>query len=97
MALRVLDELKALSRQRYVSPFDMAVIYLGLGDRESLFECLEEAYRQRVWRIVEITMPIFDSLRSDPRWQSIVRRIGLPEAVVPERSSWKVSRKHKDL
>ena len=76
-ALAILGELQALSRQRYVSPFDMAVIHLGLGDQTSLFEYLEEAYRQRVWRIIEVTMPFFDSLRSDPRWHDLVRRIGL--------------------
>ena len=40
----------------------MAVIHLGLGDQISLFEYLDEAYRQKVWRIIELTMP-FDSLR----------------------------------
>jgi tetratricopeptide (TPR) repeat protein len=78
-ALKILDELKALSQQSYISPFDMAVIHLGLGDEISLFEWLEEAYLQRVWRIIELTMPIFDSLHSNPRWQDLVRRIGLAQ------------------
>ena|SRR2546430_14860542 len=43
------------------------------------FQWLEEAYQQRVFRIIELTMPMFDSLRSDPRWQDLVRRIGLPQ------------------
>lgn len=77
-ALAILRELEALSRQGYVSPFDMAVIHLGLGDRNLSFEYLEKAYRQRVWRIIEVTMPFFESLRSDPRWRDLVRRIGLP-------------------
>jgi len=71
--------LKALSLRRYVSPFDIAVIHLGLDDRTSGFQWLEEAYQQRVFRIIELTMPMFDSLRSDPRWQDLVRRIGLPQ------------------
>jgi tetratricopeptide (TPR) repeat protein len=76
-ALTVLSELNELGRRIYVSPFDMAVIHLGLNDPTSVFEWLEEAYRQRVWRIIEIIMPFFDSLRPDPRWQDLVRRIGL--------------------
>lgn len=78
-ALAILDELNTWRQHKYVSPLDMAVIHWGLGDRESLFQWLEEAYRQRVWRIIELTMPFFDGLRSDPRWQDLVKRIGLAE------------------
>jgi TolB-like protein/Tfp pilus assembly protein PilF len=77
-AQKILDELKALSKREYVSPFDIAVVYAGLGDRDSTFQLLEEAYQQRVFRIIELTLPMFDNLRSDARWQDLVRRIGLP-------------------
>jgi TolB-like protein/Tfp pilus assembly protein PilF len=76
-ACNILDELKALSQRRYVSPFDFAVVHFGLGNRTTTFQYLEAAYRQRVFRIIELTMPMFDSLRSDPRWHDLVRRIGL--------------------
>ena len=56
----------------YVSPFDIAVIHVGLGDATSVFHWLEEAFRQRVWRIVELTLPMFDSLRADDRWRDLV-------------------------
>ena len=49
----------------------------GLGDLAALFQRLEEAYEQRVFRIIELTLPMFDGLRSDPRWQGLVKRIGL--------------------
>ena len=49
------------------------------SDRTSAFRYLEEAYHQRVFRIIELTLPMFDSLRSDPRWGDLVRRIGLPQ------------------
>lgn len=78
-ALSILYSLEALTSQRYVSPFDFAVVYVGLGDRTSAFQWLEEAYRQRVFRIVELTLPMFDSVRSDARWGDLVRRIGLPQ------------------
>jgi TolB-like protein/Flp pilus assembly protein TadD len=76
-ATNILDELKTLSEQKYVSPFDIAVVYVGLGDRDSAFQWLEEAYQQRVFRIIELTMPMFDNLRSDSRWHDLVHRIGL--------------------
>ena len=74
----ILEELKSLSHQQYISPFDIAVVYAGLGDLTSTFQLLEQAYQQRVFRIIELTFPMFDNLRSDPRWQDLVRRIGLP-------------------
>jgi TolB-like protein/Flp pilus assembly protein TadD len=77
-ARAILSDLIALSSQWYVSPFDIAVIHAGLGDATSAFQWLEEAYQQRVWRIIELTLPMFDSLRADDRWHELVRRIGLP-------------------
>jgi hypothetical protein len=73
----ILDGLKALSTQRYVSPFDIAVVYAGLGDLPSAFQWFDRAYEERVFRIIELTLPMFDDLRSDHRWQVLVRRIGL--------------------
>jgi tetratricopeptide (TPR) repeat protein len=78
-ARNILHELKTLSLREYVSPFDFAVIYAGLGDRDSAFQWLEEAYQQRVFRIIELTLPMFDDLRPDARWRDLVRRIGLPQ------------------
>ena len=76
-AAAILEELMELSRQRYVSPFDIAVVHAGLGDRDAVFDCLEDAYQQRVFRIIELTFPMFDDLRSDRRWVSLVQRVGL--------------------
>ncbi len=76
-AVAILEELMDLSRQRYVSPFDIAVVHAGLGDRDAAFECLEDAYQQRVFRIIELTLPMFDDLRSEPRWVDLVQRVGL--------------------
>jgi tetratricopeptide (TPR) repeat protein len=76
-ATLILDELKSLADKRYVSAFDLAVVYYGLNDLDSMFSHFEKAYQQRVFRIIELTFPMFDSLRTDARWQSLVRRIGL--------------------
>jgi len=77
-ALSTLHELQALSKQRYASPLDIALIYTGLDDRDMAFQWLETAYSQRVMRIQELNEPHFDSLRSDPRYVDLLRRIGIP-------------------
>jgi len=78
-AQNVLVELKQLSRRRYVAPFEIAVIYMGLGDNELTFEWLEKAYRDHSpwlpWLKVD---PRFDSLHGDPRYRDLRRRMGLP-------------------
>lgn len=78
-ALRLLEELKQLSKKRYVSPITPAMIYIGMGRKDQAFEALEQAYEERdrwlAWLKVD---PIFDSLRSDPRFGNLVRRVGLP-------------------
>ncbi len=77
-AMKILDQLQKLSRQRYVSPHEMAMIYTGLGEKDQAFTWLEKAYADRVWRLPFLNVdPRFDSLRSDPRFADLVRRVGL--------------------
>jgi tetratricopeptide (TPR) repeat protein len=76
-AIEILGGLEVLSRERYVSPFDIAVVHAGLGDRNAAFGCLQQACEQRVFRIIELMLPMFDDLRSDRRWEDLVRRVGL--------------------
>ena len=83
-ALSILDELQVLSKQRYVSPLDIALVYTGLGDRNSAFQWLERAYGERVMRIQELAEPHFDSLRPDPRFEDLLQRIGLPPSTSTE-------------
>ena len=77
-AHRVISELIELSKRRYVSPYAVAVIYTGLGEKDMAFEWLERAYADRTARLSELPDPPFDDLRSDPRFQDLVRRVGLP-------------------
>jgi tetratricopeptide (TPR) repeat protein len=74
-ALRVLDELDELSKQRYVSPVSRAFVYGGLGD-ERMFQQLEEAYQQRcsslVWAKV---FPHWDDMQAQPPFQDLLRRM----------------------
>jgi TolB-like protein/DNA-binding winged helix-turn-helix (wHTH) protein/tetratricopeptide (TPR) repeat protein len=77
-ALSILEEIKLVSKQQYVSPMDFAIVYTGLGDRDMAFQWLETAYSERVMRIQELNEPHFDSLRGDPRYEDLLRRIGIP-------------------
>jgi hypothetical protein len=76
-AAEVIRWLQQLSAHRYVSPMDLALAYLGVSARDSVFHCLESACAQRIMRVQELTEPIFDSLRPDPRYEELCRRIGL--------------------
>jgi len=78
-ALRIAGELEKVSKGRYVSPFDRALVYAGLGEREQVLAWLEKAYEVRDASIsINKRSPWFDSLRSDPRFQDLLRRMGLP-------------------
>jgi hypothetical protein len=67
------------SKQKYVSRFYRALVYVGLGDRDRAIEWLQRAYEDRVRFMPYLrSEPEFDSLRADPRFQDLVRRVGLP-------------------
>ena len=76
-AEKVLDELLALSRQRYVPPQCLVDVYWGLRDREKVFEWFEKAYRERSNGLLWLGVMGDDWLRSDPRYDNLLRRIGL--------------------
>lgn len=79
-ALRILAGLQELSRHTYVSPWSFALMYAGLGDKQQVFFWLERSYRRREHDLVFARVwPFFDSIRSDPRYLDLLRRIGLPQ------------------
>jgi tetratricopeptide (TPR) repeat protein len=77
-ALKTIDELAQPSAGSYASPYHLALVYAGLGETENTLDLLEQAYAERslflAWLNVE---PMFDSIRSDPRFADLVKRIGL--------------------
>ena len=80
-ARNVLRELEELSKQRHVSPFERAVIHAGLGETEQAFAWLEKAYAERAgWLVYLQVEPRLAQLRSDPRFGSLARRVGLTAA-----------------
>lgn len=77
-ALKVIDSLKKLLKQRYVSPFYMAIVYAGLRQKDQAFEWLEKAYQERSSLITYLKVePTFESLHPDPRFADLLQRIGL--------------------
>jgi TolB-like protein/Tfp pilus assembly protein PilF len=78
-ALRMLEQLEAASKERYTPAFSFAVVYAGLGEKNQAFAWLEKAYEERTSRLGYLKVePLWDPLRSDPRFADLVRRIGLP-------------------
>lgn len=80
-ARRVLEELNQVSRERYISPHEMALVWTGLGQTGRALECLKEACEHREWAIVDIDAePMLDPLRSDPRFEALRQRARLQTA-----------------
>jgi serine/threonine-protein kinase len=78
-ALGVLRELEDLSAGTRVPPEEKAIVYIGLNERDEAFKLLDEAYQERFAGLINFTTePLFDDLRSDPRFAELARRIGLP-------------------
>ena len=78
-AQEILEELKERAKQRHVTPYWMAMIYVGLGEKDKPFEWFEKAFEERsLWLLFLKTDPMLDSLRSDPRFADLLRHIGFP-------------------
>jgi eukaryotic-like serine/threonine-protein kinase len=80
-AQKAVDHLKEMSTHRYVAPYNVALIYAGLGEKDEAFLWLARAYDDRSY-----LLPVYlntdsrlDTLRTDPRFDQLRRRIGLPD------------------
>ena len=79
-ALQILDQLAAASKQRYIPALSFAIVYVGLGDKDHAFTWLERAYQERFNRLAYLRREaVWDSIRTDPRFEDLLRRIGLPQ------------------
>jgi tetratricopeptide (TPR) repeat protein len=80
-ALKIVQQLTGLSAHRYVPPYHIAFIYAGLGEKDRAFDWLQKAVADR--SIMDCLLNSqrrkeWDSLRQDPRYSELIRRIGLP-------------------
>jgi TolB-like protein/Tfp pilus assembly protein PilF len=77
-AQKIIAELQERATSKYVSSFYIAAIYAGLGEKDQAFAWLEKAYEERSDGLVNLKADQrFDSLRSDPRFKDLARRLGL--------------------
>jgi len=78
-ARRTINRLVKLSKEKYVSNYPKAMIYLGLGEKDQMFEYLEKAYeaREPVLAVSSKVAPYFDSVRSDPKFKVLLKKMGL--------------------
>jgi tetratricopeptide (TPR) repeat protein len=77
-ALNTLTRLQLLSKTRYVSPYAIALVYIGLADKQRAFVWLQKALTERSPTLTTLKVdPIFDDLRADPRFVSLITQIGL--------------------
>jgi hypothetical protein len=83
-AMALLDLLKSLSARHYVDPYFAAVLCDGLGDSDCTMEWLERAYTERSASSYGIRGELWsDKLRSDPRFQDLIRRMKYPASGGP--------------
>jgi len=76
-AKKILDQLKELSKQRYVAAYSFALVYLGLGDKEEALRWLEQSYQDRAGSDIGYIRvdPLLDPLRGDPRFEALAEKI----------------------
>jgi eukaryotic-like serine/threonine-protein kinase len=78
-ARKVLAQLRSLSKQRYVNPYEIALIHLGLSENEQAFQALEEALRDRSDLMIYLKLdPRMDPIRPAPRFAELVRKVSIP-------------------
>jgi serine/threonine protein kinase/tetratricopeptide (TPR) repeat protein len=79
-AHKIAEELAAKRAERYVCPYEIGTIHLGLGEKDEAFRWYERAYDERSACIPLLKFdPRLDPIRTDPRYQDLIRRIGFPQ------------------
>jgi tetratricopeptide (TPR) repeat protein len=74
-----LEELEHTASSRYVSPYHLATIHACLGEADTAFALLEQAYRERIWELTRLNIDwCLLPIRGDARFNDLARRVGLP-------------------
>src|SRR5437773_5071316 len=77
-ANRVLHQLLEASAHEYVPPYQIAIVYLGLGNRASALDWFEKAYQEREGVVLDLVVdPRLASISADPRFQAMLQKSGL--------------------
>jgi serine/threonine protein kinase/Tfp pilus assembly protein PilF len=84
-AAEVLGKLLELSKRKFVPAYDIAAVFVGLGEKDQAFERLAKAFEERSGFLIYIKCDRrFDGLRSDPRYEALLKRIGLPPGAMKD-------------
>lgn len=79
-AQRVVEAFTAGARKRYIPPTYFGILYAGLGDKDQALAWLEKAFEERAGLLTWVNVePMMDDVRSDPRFQDLIHRIGLTQ------------------
>ena len=79
-ARALVRDLQERSKRGYVPAYDLAVVHLALGENETALQWLQKAYDQHDWAVIVLAVePRLDPLRSDPRFQLLLHKVGLQE------------------
>ena len=79
-AREILDRLESRAKKEYVSPQNLALVHIGLGEHQRALDLLERAFEERDVRLVFLkVVPIYDPLRRDPRFQRLLERMSFPD------------------
>jgi tetratricopeptide (TPR) repeat protein len=76
-AMKIMEQLKEISQQQYVSAYSFATVFIGLGDKEEAFRCLEKSYQEHAGgQLARIKVdPFFDPLRGDTRFEALADKV----------------------
>ena len=76
-AMKTLEQMHEISKQRYVPAYGFAIAYAGLGDKDQAFQWIERSLQDRAWDVTYLKVdPIMESLHADPRFADLVKRVG---------------------
>jgi TolB-like protein/class 3 adenylate cyclase/Flp pilus assembly protein TadD len=79
-AMEILDQYLRLYRSEFVWSAGIGIIYIGLGENDKAFEWLEKTFKQKEGWMTELKVePMFDPIRSDPRFQDLLARMNFPD------------------
>jgi tetratricopeptide (TPR) repeat protein len=77
-ALKVLERMDDMSKERYVGPLYRGLVWIGFGEKDKALEYLEKACEGRESALAFLKVwPVFDSLRSEPRFQELLKKMNL--------------------
>jgi hypothetical protein len=74
-----LAQLKELDKHAFVDPYELGIIYAGLGDRDQAFAALDRAFSHPTNGAFLKSDPFWNTMSSDPRYAALLRRMGLPQ------------------